>query len=362
MYCSKCWNPSTRPRITFDENGVCNACTWSEKKKTIDWEQRKQDLQALFDKLKEKQPYVIVPYSGGKDSVYVAWKMKELGAYPLLVTLEPHLETEVGKYNRELLRKDFDCITITPEYEYYRRIAIDGFVNKGRPKKPFVIGITTAVLQLAVKWKVPLIMYGEEGEAEYGGASDAKERIDRDYLINYYYSGEDPAKYGSWWCLPKDEDLAELYPTHYSKFENWNPKLHGEFAVSKGMRTQPQIATFTDYSQLSDKLQSLHAYMMFVKFGFGRCTSDVGIAIRAGEMTRAEGLKYIREYDDIFPEEHLTEYLRYFNMSEQEFWDVVNTHANKEILRPNPGSQTRPWVLKKPIGAPSLQDMGKVYG
>jgi len=304
---------------------------------------------------------VIVPFSGGKDSIYVAWKMRELGVYPLLITLKPDLETEIGKYNRELLRRDFDCITITPRWFDYYRIAIDGFVNEGRPKKPFVIGITTAVLQMAVKLKVPLIMWGEEGEAEYGGASDAKEKIDRDYLIKYYYSGEDPSIYGSWWVLPEQEELDKLYPTHYSKFENWNPKLHAEFAISKGMKTAPQIGTFTDYAQLSDKLQDLHAYMMFVKFGFGRCTSDVGIAIRAGEMTRKEGLKFIRDYDGLFPVPYLPDYLHYFNMSEQEFWDIVNSHANEEILRPNPGSRLKPWVLKKPIGTPTLQDIGKAY-
>ena len=360
-YCTKCFNVSTRPRITFDKNGVCNACQWSEKKKTIDWGQKRKDLQALFDKFRKKQPYVIVPYSGGKDSIYVAWKMKELGAYPLLITLEPHLETEVGKYNREFLRKDFDCITVTPEYEYYRRIAIDGFVNEGRPKKPFVIGITTAVLQMAVKMKVPLIMWGEEGEAEYGGASDAKEKIDRDYLIKYYYSGEDPSKHGSWWCLPKDEDLAELYPTHYSKFENWNPKAHAEFAINKGMKTDFCPDTFTNHSQLSDTLQSLHAYMMFVKFGFGRCTSDVNIAIRNGDMTKKEGLRFIRDYDGFFSAGTRLKCLEYFDMPEDEFWGVVNSHANTEILRPNPGNNLRPWVLKKPVGAHSLKDM-EVYG
>ena len=359
QYCKKCLTPDTRPRITF-EGGICNACLHAEAKKQTDWDAKGEELQKLFDKFRKKACDVIAPYSGGKDSVYVAHKLKEFGMHPLLITLEPHLETEVGKYNRELLRKEFDCITITPNFEDYRKMAIDGFVQEGRPKKPFVTGISTALLQMAVKMNIKLIVYGDEGEAEYGGASDAQTRIDRDYLVKYYYSGHDPSEYGSWWKLPNNTQLSKIYATHWSKFENWDAKAHADFARQKGMKFEAQCGTFINYAQLSDILQDLHAYMMFVKFGFGRCTSDAGIEIRAGRMDRQGAVNLVREMDGMFPYNHLNSYLEYFKMDRDRFFNVIDKFANQKVLRPN-ASPSRPWVLKIPVGTPTLEGLGRVY-
>lgn len=346
QYCQKCLNVSTRPRITFNSEGVCGACQWSEKKKKINWDEKRKGLLRLCDKFRKRDTWdVIVPFSGGKDSVYVAWKMKELGMHPLLVTLVPHLETYVGKRNRERMSRDFDCLTITPKYETYRELSIIGFKEQGRPKLPFVTGISTAVVQIALKMDIPFIMYGEEGEAEYGGASGAKTKIDRQYLVDYYYSGHDPSKYGSWWALPPQEELDKLFPTHYSKFENWDSKVHADFAISKGMEIgNIQIGTFTNYAQLSDSLQDLHAYLQFLKFGFGRCTSDANIEIRAGRITRQEGTNLVRAYDGQVPYQYLQDYLDYFRMTKEEFWNTIDSFANLQILRPR--SKNGLWELK----------------
>jgi len=248
---------------------------------------------------------------------------------PLCITLAPQIPTEIGKQNLENFKKSgFDHILISPNPETYRELAIRGFKEQGRPKMPFVIGITTAVLQIALEKKIPLIMYGEEGEAEYGGASDAKRKIDRKYLIDYYYSGEDPSKYGSWWRLP--DYFGWLYPTHWSKFEDWDPLKHAELAKEKcGLQTIPQVGTFTDYAQLDDKLQDLHAYMMWIKFGFGRATSDASIEIRAGRMTREQGLELVKKHDGEFPDKYLKDYLNYFQMTEKEFWGVIDKFKNE---------------------------------
>lgn len=331
LYCNKCWAPETRPRITFHD-GTCNACLWAEKKKSLDWSARREQLEKLCDRFRKNTWDVIIPFSGGKDSIYVAWKMRELGMTPLLITFVPHLELDVGKYNREKMREDFDCLTVTTEYERYRELAIIGFKEQGRPKLPFVTGITTSILQLAIKLDIPFIMYGEEGESEYGGASDSKTVINRQYLVDYYYSGYDPSKYGGWWQCPEQEELDKLYATHWSKFEDWDPKLHADFAIEKGMRTSPQIGTFTDYAQLSDLLQDLHAYMMYLKFGFGRCTSDVCIEIRAGRMTREEGKVLINKLDGEFPSIYLQQYLDYYKMTYQQFCDVLDSFTNRTVF------------------------------
>ena len=348
IYCTKCLSPETRPRVTFNKKGVCNACQWAERKNKQNWSARQNTLEALCKKFIRDTWDVIVPFSGGKDSVYVAWKMRELGMHPLLITLVPHLETESGKYNREITRKEFDCLTITPEYEAYRELAILGLTEQGRPKLPFVTGISTVVCQLALKLDIPFIMYGEEGEQEYGGASGVKTKIDRNYLVDYYYSGHDPSEYGSWWALPEQKQLVELYPTHFSKFEKWDSKVHADFAISKGMITEPQIGTFTDYSQLSDELQDLHTYLMYLKYGFGRATADVNIEIRAGRMSREEGIRIVREKDGTEPwmvnSQLLEKYSDYFKLSDRDFIQVVDGWANTEILE-----WKEKWTLKSPL-------------
>ncbi len=197
---------------------------------------------------------------------------------------------------------------------------------------------------------MPLVVFGEEGEQEYGGSRREKDRwkkpIDKSYLFKFYYSGENPENYGKFWSLPKDVDFNKLFVTQWSRFENWLPSKHADFAVGHSMRTEGvrSIGTFSTTSQLSDKLQDLHAYMMFIKFGFGRCTSDVGIAIREGWMDRTEGLELVRAYDSEFPDKHLLDYLKYLNMSAKEFLAVIDNFANKEVLRKD-GAR---WRLIKP--------------
>jgi len=330
--------PESRPRITFNEKGVCNACQHAKAKSaTIDWDARWSSLEALCDKYRGKGHWdVLVPCSGGKDGSYVAWRMKhDLGMNPLCVTLSPQLPTEVGKKNLENFKKaGFDHITVSPDPDIYRELAIKGLKEQGRPKMPFVIGISTVTLQIAKSFNIPFIMYGEEGEAEYGGADVKADKISRKYLTDYYYSGEYPEKMKDlwWWTLP---ELTGLYGTHWSKFENWDPIRHADVAKEHcGLQTiDKSIGTFTNYAQLDDILQDLHAYFMFLKFGFGRATSDASIEIRAGRMERAVGLAFVKKYDGAFPRKYLKDYLDYFYLTEEEFWGVVDEFANKDILK-----------------------------
>jgi len=362
-YCRKCLTPSTRPRVIFNDEGVCNACEHAEAKKSvIDWTLRWEELESLCDRFRinDRSNWdVLVPCSGGKDGSYVAWQLKhKLGMHPLAVTLMPQVQTEIGYRNLENFKKSgFDHIAVTPNPQVYKRLAIRGFEEQGRPKLPFVVGISTVTLQVALKFDIPLIVYGEEGETEYGGVARQadRRRIDREYLVDFYYSGHDPVEYLDefsrdeirWWLLPEEEELdkAGVFPTHWSHFEDWDPELHGKLAQEKcNLQTLDEVSvgTYTDYAQLDDVLQDLHAYMMFVKFGFGRATSDAGIAIRAGRLTREAGVELVKKHDGRFPERYLPDFLEYFEMTEDEFWTVVDTFANTEVLEKVDGR----WRLK----------------
>jgi N-acetyl sugar amidotransferase len=362
-YCTRCLTPSTRPRLVFNEEAVCNACVHAEdKKNSIDWDARWKELEELCDRFRINDGAnwdVLVPCSGGKDGSYVAWRLKhDLGMHPLAVTLMPQAQTEIGCQNLENFKKSgFDHIAITPNLQVYKRLAIKGFKEQGRPKMPFVTGISTVTIKVALKFGIPLIVYGEEGETEYGGSTRQmhRRRIDRQYLVDFYYSGHDPIEYLDeftcgelrWWMLPSQEELDkfELVPTHWSHFENWDPELHAKLAKEKcGMQTLDahSVGTYSDYAQLDDVLQDLHAYMMFIKFGFGRTTSDAGIDIRAGRLTREEGVELVKKYDGRFPEQYLPVFLEYFEMTKEEFWTVVDSFANTEVLEKVDGR----WLLK----------------
>lgn len=336
QWCNSCFTPNTRPRITFNETGTCSACQWAEEKKQIDWKERQDHLARLCDRFRRKdgKPDVVVPYSGGKDSIYVAYKMKELGMTPLLMTVIPHLESEIGTWNRKNMCPGFERFEINLNDDKYRQLAKKYFVNQGRPKHPWECAISAAVINQAYKLGIPFIMYGEEGEAEYGGSTQEKDRwmnpVSREYLMKFYYQDGQLD-----WAMPADDMFDMMYFTQYSRYEDWRPSLHGNFAVAKGMRTEPvrSVGTFTQLSQLSDHLQDLHAYMMYVKFGFGRATSDAAIAIREGWTDRDEAIEWIEVYDGEFPNKLLPMYLDYFGMSKSEFDSTIAMHADKKIMK-----------------------------
>jgi len=298
----------------------------------------------------------IVPVSGGKDGTFVAHRMKEMfHMKPLTVTFAPQIQTHLGRTNLDNFRQSgFDHILITPDSGAYRKYAKEWFVRRGMPKQPFVVGISTAVLRLAKALHIGLITWGEQGEAEYGGAEDTQflTKFTRDFLVSKYYEGQsDSEKYGPWWLVPTDEDLSSITSTWYSLYEDWDPDVHAREAKMKAnlqMVVGGSIGTFTCASQLDDVLQDLHTYLQFVKFGFGRCTSDASIEIRRGRLSRDQGVKVVNELDGQFPLEYLPAYLSYFDMTEEEFWKVIESHVNKDSLKAS-GLPERPWVLQEEV-------------
>jgi len=355
--------------VTFDDRGICNACRWEEEKKhKVDWAARQSKLRELLEGVSREgaQWDVIVPCSGGKDGSYVAWKLKhEYGANPLCVTFAPQLQTRLGRTNLENFRSSgFDHITITPDNGAYRKYSREWFEMRGMPKQPFVVGISTAVLRVAYGLGIRLVMYGEQGEREYGGGDTKVTRFTPDFLINTYYEGQgDSERYGPWWKAPTKDELDNGVATWWSEYEDWDPDTHARLAKEKcGMELMVggSIGTFTNASQLDDAMQDLHCYLMYLKFGFGRCTADACIEIRKGRMTREQGVKVVGKLDGTFPWEYLPVYLDYFNMREVEFWKVIDSLANKGLLVRGKDS-SKPWVLKNEIWS-RIGEIGEIGG
>ena len=347
-YCKRCLTPDTRPRIIFKDD-ICNACLWHEKKKKIDWRDKWRQLEAICGQFRRKNTWdVVIPCSGGKDGSYVAWKFKyELGMHPLCVTFTPPIPTQLGEKNlQNFINSGFDVVKICPNPKDYRRLCKKLFIEKAMSKFPFVIGIGTAVSYFAKKFNIDFIVYGEEGETEYGGTDKYENKIwmDYKYYTDIYHEGIYLKE--SWWKRLPEIEQNRLKITWWSKFENWDDKKHADLAKEKcGLETCTQKCTFTDYAQLDDYLQDLHMFECFIKFGFGRATADVNLAIKGGRMTREEGIKIVQEKDGMFPLQYLENYLNFFEMTENEFWQIIDKHANKEILKET-GDMNRPYILK----------------
>lgn len=364
-YCTRCVMPNTRPRVVFDAAGVCNACHNAVEKGRIDWAARKREFLALVEPYRSRDGRwdCIVPWSGGKDSSAIAWKLKfEYGLNPLLVTFSPMLPNEVGMHNREaLLVKGFDHVMLRADQRVHRHLARRFFVERGNPKVAWDAGINAVPVQVAVKFRIPLVFYAEHGESEYGGRvlkEESKKLRDFTEVLEHQV-GDDPRN----WV---DDDVAErdlnpyLYPAasevkevgvkalYFSYFHRWSMYENYLYIKDKiDFRTHPRgrtCGTFTDFDSLDDKFDDLYYYLQYVKFGFGRCIRDTCRFLQNGHMDRAEALKLSREYDGEFPHDSLAEVLAYMGLSRAEFDAVIDRHRNPEIWRRD-GAR---WVLRFP--------------
>lgn len=361
-WCTSCLNVSTRPRIKFDESGRCNACVWAEQKKSLNWEARTVELTGLLDTHRgSSQGFdCLVPVSGGKDGSYVAYKLKnQYGMRPLTATVRPPLSLPIGESN--LLRFidcGFDHVHITPNARSMRTLNRLGLIDMGFPYYGWLIAIQTAVLRLAVDMQIPLVFYGEDGEVEYGGSSETatSSTYDIEYMRRIYLEGghdrildaaglDREERY--LFTFPDTSDLrsSSLRVAHWSYFESWDP--YRNYLVAKehcGLQeaSETNSGTFTNFAQNDQALYALHAFLMYLKFGFGRATQDAGIEIRRGAMTRDQGLNLVRLYDGQFPSAFLNNYLEYYEMTEDQFFSVLDRWAHPELFERNGNT----WIPK----------------
>ena len=360
-FCTKCIMPDTRPRLTYDKDGVCNACEWHEMKKTeVDWKKRQDELEKLCDSIRGKYKYdCIVPVSGGKDSSYVAHKMKhDCNLNVLTITITPPLETELIQKNlNNFLSHGYDNIKITPNPVITQIINKKGLIEQGRPLLSWTTCLNTAMLQIATSMQIPLVMFGEEGESEYGGSTKLRDVPFYDIAdsIELYTYGNDPEEYAKefsveelrLWSYPSKEILKQnpVNIAHWSYFENWDPYTHYLFAKEHydlQTKEEKSVGTYNNFAQLDTPLYDLHTYMMYLKFGFGRCLQDVCIDIRGGRLTRKEGLEIVKKYDGEFAKEYVPLYLDYYEMTQEQFENVLDKHANKELFEKKNGI----WIPK----------------
>jgi len=351
-WCTNCLTMSTRPRITFDERGWCNACVWTERKKTLDWSARQLQLETLLSQHRRSDGSFdcMVPCSGGKDGSYVAYNLKhKYGMNPLCVTVTPALALPLGDQNlRAFVESGYDHISINSNYEAMRVLNKTGLIEMGFPYYGWLIAIHTAVIKLATNFGINLIFYGEDGEVEYGGSTETSKTPIYDVYYQkkvYLEGGYEKVLAASglsesqlnFFRFPRDEELGRhsLQLTHWSYYENWDP--YRNYLVAKehcGLREaqESNTGTFTNFSQNDQALYALHTYLMYLKFGFGRANQDACIEVRRGAMDRQQAVNLVRLFDGHYPEEFIELYLSYYRMTLNEFVNVLDRYANKDLF------------------------------
>ena len=185
-------------------------------------------------------------------------------------------------------------------------------------------------------------MYGEDGEIEYGGSNDSKYSgtFSPDFVKKVYLEGQVSNTFkglskSEMYFWEFDDISSNIEMAHWSYYEDWDP--YRNYIVAKencGLieKEAQNTGTYTNFAQNDNELYDLHTYLMYLKFGFGRALQDAGIDIRRGSMTRDQAIQLVNLYDNHLPKEYLESYLSYFQMSEKDFYDVLDKWVNKDLF------------------------------
>ena len=352
-------NKEIKKTTNFDENGICDACNWSKiKKKEIDWNKREKELLKLLNSHRSKKGNydVIVPTSGGKDSIYVAHILKyKYKMNPLTVTWAPHIYTDIGKINfYNMIENGFDNILITPNSKIHKLLTKLAFLNLGHPFQPFIIGQRVIGPKIAIEKKIPLVFYGEN-VAEYGNnlKDNFSPLMDKNLITTFnidddklLLSGVKIKKLKSFYGLsnndleiyrsPKIQDLDELdVQVHYmSYYRKWSPQDNFYYASQNAnfkVANERTQGTYTKSNGLDDKLECFHYYMMLIKFGLGRATWDAAQEIRDGKISREEGVNLVKKYDHEFPEKYFQDFLDYISIDKETFFKTIDGFRSENL-------------------------------
>ncbi len=366
-FCRNCVISNQRPRIDFNTNGECSACRFARiKHSAIDWAEREKMLEDFLNKYRRNDGKYdcIVPVSGGKDSSFVAYNLKyKYGMHPLTVTFSPLRWTEVGWNNyRAFVDAGFDNELFIPNTYAYRLLTRLSTEYLGDPFQPFIYGVHSYPIRLAVKYDIPLIFYGENGEVEYGGdmknAGEFAHNASSD-IKEHYFKGmmpQDWEKYGvkkeyiQPFEMPALEEVEEkkIKCTWMSFFKKWVPQENFYFAVENtGFQPNPERTegTYSKYASIDDKFDGFHFYFAFLKFGIGRATSDAAHEIRDKHITREEGIALVKKYDGEFPKKYFQEFLEFIDVPENKFLEIADKFRNTWLWEKKDGA----WRLKNQI-------------
>ncbi len=361
--CSKCVMPETWESINYDSEGICNICRNIQvKKERIDWEAKQKEFEELLDNYRGKNQYdCLVPFSGGKDSVYTLYKLvKDFHLKPLVISFDHGFFRPKMQANRERVFKKLgvDVITFRPNWHIVRKLMLESLKRKGDFCWHCHTGIFAYPMQIAVKFKIPLIIWGEPS-SEYGGYyayGEEDEEVDEkrfNMFVNLGITAQDmlgmldssvtmrdlePFKY------PALKDLREIKyrSVCLGSFIPWDVRKQVEI-IKKELGWEGDIVEGIppeyDYEKVECRLQGVRDYLKFIKRGLGRTAHLASIDVRNGIIDREKALNMTEEYDGKRPES-LDYFLELLDITEEEFMKIALSHVisphvhNHNLVKP----------------------------
>lgn len=357
-YCTHCVMPDTKPDLQLDEQGICSACQSYFRRKEVDWDARYQELLMILEKYRHRDGSnwdCIVPVSGGKDSTYQVVRMLQLGLNPLCVTSSTCDLSVIGRKNIENIKQlGVDYIEVSPNPLIRAKMNRIGLTQVGDISWPEHVGIFTIPVRAAVQFNVPLIVWGENSQNEYGGPAAAAENnaLNRRWLEEfggllglrvadlYGIEGIEP-KHLIHYTYPSDAELSRvgvtgLFLGHYIP---WDGLSNALIAQANGFTSYDKVVegSMVNYENLDNHQTGIHDYFKFLKFGFGRATDLACLHIRRGRLTRIDGLEAVKRLDGKFPWEYLgkslEDILSPLEITVDEFIGICDKYTNKKIFR-----------------------------
>lgn len=393
QFCARCVMSNQRPAssiefqhtrgskkvtLNIDQDGICDACRHAEEKEKIDWNKREEELLKLLDKYRRNDGHYdcLVPGSGGKDSAYQAHVLKyKYGMHPLTVTWPPILYTDYGYQNfRNWIDVGgFDNISFNRNGKVMKLLTRLSIENLLHPFQTFILGQKNFAPKIAAAYNIPLIFYGEN-EAEYGNpiADNAQSLRDKSYftiknmddvflggvsikeLVEKYHV--DRADLMSFLPAPAEDMNRSNIQVHYlGYYLKWTPQEVYYYAVENtGFKPRPfrTQGTYSKYNSIDDKIDDLHYYTTYIKFGIGRATYDASQEIRNRHLTRDEGVALVNRFDGEFPDNYFNEIMDYLEMDPNYFMSLCDEARSPHLWAKIDGK----WKLKHNVAKNGVAD------
>ncbi len=355
--------PDTRPDQYLNDNGICNACLSYDMQEKIDWDQRKSDLSKIISekKLNNDRWNCVVPGSGGKDSTYQIIKARELGLNPVFVTASTCDLSEIGRYNLENIKKiGFDVIEISNNLKVRAKINKIGLELLGDISWPEHVSIFTSPVKFALAYKIPLILWGENPQQEYGGPDytlknnilDQKWMEEFGGLIGFRVSdlieNHDFKKHElEIYNYPDKKILKEnsIHGIFLGYYERWDSIRNFEISKNNGFLSYEKDleGCYFNFEKIDNYQHGIHDYFKFLKFGFARATDQLSYMIRRNKITREESLKLAQKIEGKYPKTYmgksLDKILSKIGISEKKFNEICDNFTNKSIFKTDQGGK-----------------------
>ena len=321
QFCKRCLYSTAHPLgLIIDEDGICSGCRIHEEKDTLDWNKRfglLEDIVRPYRSSKGDKYDCIVPVTGANDSYYIVNIVKNrLGLNPLLVTYNKYFNTPLGIRNLANLRIKFNCDIL---YQNVNPISVKNITRTtlrkfGNIYWPILAGQTVFPVQTAVRFNIPLIIWGAHQGLEQVGMFSHEHEVEmtRRYRKDHDLFSKEADDILSIFDSLNEKDIWQYrYPSdnelntigvrgiYLGNYVRWDPKdQHEQMIKSFEYLTSSFARTFDRYDFVDCyNYMDLHDLLKLYKHGYSKVTDHASREIRFGRLSREEGLALVHKHE-----------------------------------------------------------------